>query len=82
MMKIILWISIFTLTILTKASSLDNLSICLDGKYSILCKYELLTESQKREAKKAERRENLKICLDGKYSVLCKRELLTNDQKN
>ena len=55
MMKIILWISFFTLVIVTKVSSLDNLSICLDGKYSILCKYELLTDSQKREAKKADK---------------------------
>ena len=46
-MKIILWISFFTLAIVTKVSSLDNLSICLDGKYPILCKYELLTDSQK-----------------------------------
>ena len=62
-------------------NSLDNLKICLDGKYSVLCKKHLLTVEQKRLVDKAERAENLKICVDGKYSVLCKKELLTSSQK-
>ena len=80
-MKKLLGIFVIAFLCSFKAFSNENLKTCLDGKYSILCKYDLLTESQKKQAKQAERRENLKLCLDGKYSILCKKELLTKDQK-
>ena len=46
-MKKLLGILVLGLLFSFKAFSSDNLSICLSGKYPILCKYDLLTNSQK-----------------------------------
>lgn len=61
-------------------SDQENLRRCLDGNYPSLCKYHLLTASQKAQARDAERQVNLRRCLDGNYPTLCKYNLLSSDE--
>ena len=58
----------------------ENLRRCLDGNYPSLCKYHLLTATQKSQAKEAERQVNLRRCLDGNYPTLCKYNLLSSSE--
>jgi hypothetical protein len=58
----------------------ENLRRCLDGNYPSLCKYHLLTATQKAQAKEAERQVNLRRCLDGNYPTLCKYNLLSSSE--
>jgi hypothetical protein len=57
-----------------------NLSMCLSGKYPPLCRKNLLSPDELRQAGEAERRENLRTCMTGRYSALCKKEWLTPEQ--
>ena len=58
-----------------KAERRENLKTCLSGRYSSLCKHDLLSRAENSTVAEAERRENLKICLSGRYSSLCKHDL-------
>jgi hypothetical protein len=73
---------IFLILVILVLNSLamDNLSMCLSGKFKSLCNYSLLTNSQKKMAREAERLENLNICLNGKFSALCNYSLLSNSE--
>jgi hypothetical protein len=58
----------------------DYLRICLEGRYSSLCKHPPPTPSKLHVALEAGRRENLRTCLDGRYPSLCKQSLLSQEE--
>ena len=76
-----LYLTFFILVSIPVDGLSNNLETCLSGNYPSLCKYNLLTQEEKIQAKNAEREVNLKTCLSGNYPSLCKHDLLTQEEK-
>jgi hypothetical protein len=60
----------------------QNLSVCLQGRYPVLCQHDWLTARQREKVSAAERAQNLSLCLQGKYPVLCDHGALTDAQRS
>src|SRR5215472_7519866 len=61
----------------TDVQRAQNLTTCLSGRYTSLCRREWLTAEELRRVIAAERQENLRVCLTGKYPALCRKDLLS-----
>ena len=58
----------------------QNLTTCLSGRYSALCKKYWLSADEAKKVESAERHENLKTCLTGRYPALCNRSHLSTEE--
>src|SRR5262249_2966163 len=60
---------------------LENLRVCLTGRFPSLCRKDKLSSQELERVVAAEKEENRRVCLTGRYKVLCKKDLLSEAER-